>query len=199
MAIVELQFPCLAAAIPSDHGYLLYSAISRLVPEVHSADWIAIATIPGMATGTGLTVTSSGAVMRLRLPVERVGLLSHLAGKTLDLKGCALALEEPRLVVLSPSPRLDARIVTIRGYTDTAPFLDAVGRKLDCLSIVADVIPGPRRVVRIASRTVVGFALSLRGLNERDSLTLQETGIGGRRRVGCGILIPSSPPTSLVE
>lgn len=191
MVTVELQFPYVAAALPSDHGYALYSAISRLIPEVHAADWIAIATIPGKVTGRGFIIPDPGGALRLRLPEEKGAVVRELAGKTLDLNGCALGLGAPRQTTLAPSARLDARIVTIRGFTEPAPLLEAVRRKLDDLGIFAETQCGARRVVRIAGRTVVGFAVSLRSLDAKASLNLQEVGIGGRRRFGCGILLPA--------
>lgn len=189
--IIEIQFPCQAAAIPSDHGYALYSAISGLIPEVHTADRIAIATIPGLATGQGVTIPDRSATLRLRLPREQVPMIRSLAGKTLRLNGHNLTLGNPWLTPLAPAPRLDARIVTIKGFVESESFQLAVRRKLEALGIGATVLTGARRVVRIADRTVVGFAVSLRGLDERASLILQESGIGGRRRVGCGILFPA--------
>ena len=35
-------------------------------------------------------------------------------------------------------------------------------------------------------------AVNIRDLNEEDSLKLQEVGIGGRRRMGCGIFVPET-------
>ena len=195
LPIIELQFPYVAATLPADHGYALYSAISRRLPDIHTADWIAIATIPGGAAGRGVMIPDPDATLRMRLPLERVPLVRRLAGEILDLNGHSLTLGDPWLASLHPSTRLDARIVTIRGFTEPEPFLAAIRRKLDDLGVMAAIQPGPRRVVRIAHQTVVGFAVSLRDLDQKGSLTLQEIGIGGRRRVGCGILIAPARPS----
>lgn len=53
MVWIELRFPVIGTALPSDHGYAMYSAISRLVPEAHQADWLAVETVPGTARGDG--------------------------------------------------------------------------------------------------------------------------------------------------
>jgi hypothetical protein len=37
MAFVDLAFRLTASKVPVDHGYALYSAISRLLPELHGA------------------------------------------------------------------------------------------------------------------------------------------------------------------
>lgn len=197
--IIEVHFPCHAVTIPSDHGYALYSAISRLVPEVHAADRVAIATIPGQAVGQGVTIPDPSATLRLRLPREQAPLICALAGETLSLNGHRLTLGDPWLSALAPAPRLDSRIVTIKGFVESGPFLLALGRKLEVLGVEPRVVMGARRVVRVADRTVVGFAVSLRGLGAAESILLQENGLGGRRRIGCGILLPVRHYAAMID
>ena len=47
-----------------------------------------------------------------------------------------------------------------------------------------------RRVLRIKDRRVVGYSLRVLGLTAEESIRLQEEGLGGRRRMGCGVLLP---------
>jgi CRISPR-associated protein Cas6 len=49
---------------------------------------------------------------------------------------------------------------------------------------------GRRRVVRIKDKTVVGYGVHVAGLNAAESLCLQEHGLGGRRKMGCGVFVP---------
>jgi CRISPR-associated protein Cas6 len=89
-------------------------------------------------------------------------------------------------------------------------FLQAVQRQLDSMDIkgrpflveqadVAEVnrdaksgtrSPVLRRTIRIRDKEIVGFALRVEELTAEESILLQEKGIGGRRRFGCGIFIP---------
>jgi CRISPR-associated endonuclease/helicase Cas3 len=48
-----------------------------------------------------------------------------------------------------------------------------------------------RRVIHIKQQTIVGYAVHVSNLTEEHSLRLQEFGIGGRRRLGCGIFNPT--------
>lgn len=190
MITVELHFPFTGATLPSDHGYALYSAISRLIPEAHEADWLAIETIPGTARGDGITQLDREASLKIRLPQDRVPLLLKLAGKRLELDGHAIRLGAPQIFLLKPSPQLYARIVTIKGFTEPEPFLDAVCRKLDEMGVTGEPTVGPRRVVKVGNHTIVGFALAVHDLSDEGSIILQERGLGGRRRMGCGIFFP---------
>lgn len=190
MVFVELKFPFTGATLPSDQGYALYGAISRFVPEAHEADWLAIETIPGIARGDGMTQLDTEASLKIRLPQDRIPLMLKLAGKRLDLNGHAIRLGAPQIFLLKPSPQLYARIVTIKGFTEPEPFLDAVCRKLDELGVTGEPTVGPRRVVKVGNHTVVGFALAVHDLTDEGSIILQERGIGGRRRMGCGFFSP---------
>jgi CRISPR-associated protein Cas6 len=50
---------------------------------------------------------------------------------------------------------------------------------------------GRRRVINIAGKKVVGFALDVSELSPESSLKLQEQGLGGRRHMGCGLFLPT--------
>lgn len=46
-----------------------------------------------------------------------------------------------------------------------------------------------RRTLRIRDKTVVGYALAVTELTADESIRLQEAGVGGRRRFGCGLFV----------
>lgn len=87
MVHVELHFPFTGTTLPSDQGYALYGAISRLIPEAHEADWLALETIPGTARGDGTTQLDTEASLKIRIPQDRVPLMLKLAAKRLELNG----------------------------------------------------------------------------------------------------------------
>ncbi len=190
MIHVELKFPVTGKTVPTDHGYALYGALSRLVPEIHEADWLAVETLPGTARGDGVTQLDPHAALRIRLPQDHVAQLLPLAGKPLELDGHRLRLGAPQIYLLRPAPQLYARLVTIKGFTEPDTFLSAVCRKLDELGMRGETTVGPRRVLRVGPHTVVGFALSIHDLSDEASLLLQERGLGGRRKMGGGFFHP---------
>jgi CRISPR-associated endonuclease/helicase Cas3 len=192
MTYVELQFPFTGKTLPSDHGYGLYGAISRIIPEAHSADWLAIETIPGAARGDGVTHLDPQARLKIRIPQDHVPLMLKLAGKRLEVDGHAIRLGAPQISLLKPATTLYARVVTIKGFTEPEPFLDAVCRKLDELGVKGKPVVEERRVVKVGSHTIVGFGLKIHDLSDESSLILQEHGVGGRRRMGCGFFNPIS-------
>lgn len=190
MLTVELKFPITGKTLPTDQGYALYGAVSRLVPEIHTADWFALETIPGIARGDGTTQLDPHGRLRMRLPQEHVALLLKLAGKQLQLNGHAIRLGAPEISLLQPSPALYARIVTIKGFTEPEAFTNAVCRKLDQAGIRGEIEVGPRRVLQVGNHRIVGFGLAIHELSDDASIQLQTEGLGGRRKMGCGFFNP---------
>lgn len=192
MIHVELKFPVVGTTLPSDHGYAVFAAISRLIPEAHGSDWLALETIPGVGRGDGLIQINERARLRMRLPQERLPLVLKLAGKRLALNGNPIRLGVPEVSLLRPAPSVYARCVTIKKFTEPEPFLDAVARKLDEIGIKGEPELGPRRAFRVGHHMIVGFGLAVHELSDEASILLQERGLGGRRHMGCGIFNPIS-------
>src|SRR5207249_6125839 len=128
MVCIELRFPAIGKTLPSDHGYAMYSAISRLVPEAHEADWLAVETVPGTSRGDGTILLNERARLTMRMPQDRLWLMLRLAGNRLDIGMHALRLGAPQTFLLQPSPSLQARCATIKKFMEPPPSLDAVRR-----------------------------------------------------------------------
>ncbi|MGE3806166.1 MAG: type I-MYXAN CRISPR-associated protein Cas6/Cmx6 [Gemmataceae bacterium] len=217
MPVIETQFPVLGETLPSDHGYALYGALSRLVPSLHSDEPpVRIGPVSGLYEGNGrLRLDRQRSRLRLRLAAEQIAVVLPLAGRSLDVDGCHIRLGVPQVRALVPAPSLVARMVTIkrssrqdradtRAYMEPASFLERVRRELDKLEISGDpgiplVDDGPhagkprRHVMRIKDRRVVGFGLQVTGLTAEESIRVQENGLGGRKKMGCGFFVPLRP------
>jgi CRISPR-associated protein Cas6 len=189
--LVDLWFPVTGRTLPSDHGYALYGALARAVPKLHDADDWALHTLRGESIGPGMIALSRRPYLGLRLPPDRITLVLPLAGRTLDVRGHCLAVGSPTVMALEPTAALSARIVTIKSFMEPVLFAEAVRRQLaevDNLKFQdAKVTVGVRKIVTIDGRRVVGFSVRIAGLSNEASLLLQEQGIGGRRKMGCGV------------
>ena len=185
--IVDLWFAARGPSLPSDHGYPVYGALCSVLPELHGAPWWGLHTIRGERLGGRRIFLPRGARLGLRLPADRIALVLPLAGKTLDVAGNPITLGVPTIAALEPVSALSARVVTIKGFTDPQPFLRSLMRKLEEIEVRADVTIGARKVVRVNGVAVVGFSLRLAGLDDAQSIKVQEVGLGGRRRFGCGV------------
>jgi CRISPR-associated protein Cas6 len=208
--------------LPADHGYLVYSAISKSFSSLHGVDWLAIELISGFPSGRGLiAVPDRNATLRLRIPADQYRNVLQLAGKRLDIGGHKIRLGLPVARPLEPASSVYARVVTIKKFTEGEPFLEAVKRKLDSFGVKGRVeLPRDeqgryrRRIVTIHGKSVVGFSVAMHDLNDQDSLLLQAgavkvvtpddgsikwQSIFSRRAMGCGIFNPIMRSVSTEE
>src|SRR5690606_24632453 len=84
---VDLAFPARGRTVPRDHGYALYGALSRLIPSIHGADWIAIHGISGSPQNAEVLTLASTSALRVRAPAAKIAELLVLTGATLELAG----------------------------------------------------------------------------------------------------------------
>jgi CRISPR-associated protein Cas6 len=126
----------------------------------------------------------------LRLPAALIPKVLTLAGRRLVIGGDILRVGVPHVQALRPAPVLAARLVTTRNGQDEQRFDREIAHQLSKLGITAPAIRGRRRVVGIKDKTIVGYGVRVAGLNAAESLRLQEHGLGGRRKMGCGVFVP---------
>ncbi|MHB1529964.1 MAG: type I-MYXAN CRISPR-associated protein Cas6/Cmx6 [Acidiferrobacteraceae bacterium] len=194
--VVDLFFHIQGKQVPMDHGYTLYSAISRILESgdedkwLHDADCVGLLSIRGHNAGQGKLMLDQHARFGLRLPVNLIPKVLRLAGKRLDVDGEALRVGVSTASALIPAPVLYAHIVTTKNGKDENRFDAEIQRQLDALNIKSKPTRGLRRIVTIKDKKVVGFSLLVSELTAEESIRLQEQGLGGRRKMGCGVFVP---------
>jgi CRISPR-associated protein Cas6 len=200
--LFDVVFPVQGRYLPTDHAYPLYAALSRRLPEFHDpqGSW-RFAPITGQPVGGGLLELQRQSVLRVRLPEESIARVVHLAGKRLDIHGYNALLGSPHVECIRPASELRAWLVTFRNNVAPEDFLSTAREQLRARNIGGEphiplALSGPyrgqpqRRIIRIKGRSIVGYTLVVQGLNETDSLRLQEEGLGGRTHLGCGFFVP---------
>jgi CRISPR-associated protein Cas6 len=216
--IVDVQFSLQGNLIQADHGFQLFSAISHLVPDLHGDSEVGLHPISGQIAGNRTLAINTHSFLSIRLPSDRISQVLSLAGKVLRLGEHEVHIGVPHTRPLVPSARLYSRLVVIKGFMEPDPFVEAVYRQLDAIGIKGKpyLVRQPhiaqanqnkstgthssylRRTIQIRGREVVGFALRVEQLTAEESILLQEQGVGGRRRFGCGILIPDRSNTQYI-
>ena len=190
MPSIDLAFRLTGSAVPVDHGYALYAALSRILPEIHAAKDVGVQPIRGVYSGNGTLHLADFSRLILRLPDEQIRAYLKLAGKKLSVDDHPLSVGVPEVRTLRPVVRLRARLVTIKGFLQEDEFLAAAKRQLEQLGIKGQAHIGTRRTFRVRDKQVVGFEMGVTQLTAEESLTLQEQGLGGRRKMGCGVFVP---------
>ncbi|NOJ27421.1 MAG: type I-MYXAN CRISPR-associated protein Cas6/Cmx6, partial [Nitrososphaera sp.] len=200
MVVLDISFRVEGTEIPADHSYILLSALSRIIPELHGDQSVGIHPISGVLLGDRLLRLTGNSSLVLRVPHERLSLLVCLSGKRLDLNGHTLTIGMPTPRILKPVAALRSRLVVIKGFTEHEGFIEACRRQLELRDIKGEVnIPLKqqsssfegrtgasgntslllRRTIMIHDKVVVGYAIQVAGLSPDDSIRLQEFGLGG--------------------
>ncbi|HEU4733909.1 MAG TPA: type I-MYXAN CRISPR-associated protein Cas6/Cmx6 [Kofleriaceae bacterium] len=206
---IDLAFPVRGDKLPRDHGYALYGALSRALPEVHGADWLGIQCIPGRLVGPETLDVTSGSFVRLRIPVDRIVTLLPLTGATLEIQGAAIHLGAPQVHVLKPVAALDAQLVVIRltggaGHPFSRAAFDErfaaeANRQLSRIGVTGELTLRGRRSLEVGGRRIIGHAVSVSGLSAEHSVILQVHGLGGKRTMGCGLFRPAQVKISIAR
>ena len=201
MPIIDLAFELTGTTIPLEYGYGLFSAICRVVPQLHGDRSVGVHPIRGIRLQPRRLTLVPQSRLRLRLPSEEIASYLALAGSRLDLEGAVLSIGIPRVETLRASTSLASRLVTIGRLIEPEAFEESVHRQLASfgVSATASLVPSTdpsrvgqptRRVLRIKGRKIVGYAVRVDGLTAEESLMVQENGLGSRRRMGCGVFVP---------
>lgn len=203
---LDILFRVIGKEVPTDHGYALYSALSRILETkedqwMHGNPLIGLHTIRGARNGNGMLRVGPNARLGLRLPSDLLPRCLKLAGKDIDLGGCRLRVGVSETHSLTPAATLQCRIATTRNGNDPVRFDAEIARQAAALGIRGKVFraqqsangnddrDSSRRVVRVKGKRIVGFALLATELTVGESILLQECGLGGRRRMGCGVFV----------
>lgn len=195
--VVDLYFHVQGKEVGVDHGYALYSAISRVVENehdrwLHTSDAVGLIPMRGRYVGGGKLALGRGARFGLRLPAEQISKVLPLAGKHLEINGDKLRVGTTTTSALIPAAVLYAHLVTTKHGENETRFDEEIQRQLRALDIKGAPQRGPRRIVSIKDRKVVGYSLLVTGLTADESIRLQEQGLGGRRKMGCGVFLPKT-------
>jgi len=188
---VDLCFSVTGRNIPVDHGFDLYSAISRIIPDFHEADGISIKLIRGRYIGDGLLDIHPNSWLTIRLRTSVLPGYINLAGKTLTIKGHNIQIGVPKMKSLVAGSSLYAHLVSTRNGQNQQRFENEISRQMAELKANGDFIAGQRKTFTIHNKKVVGYPMTINGLSDGDSIVIQEHGLGGRRKMGCGFFEPA--------
>jgi CRISPR-associated protein Cas6 len=179
----------------SDHGFKLFGAISRILPEAHETDAIGILPIAGNQIGDRKIQLNDRSRLTLRIPSGDIARWLPLSGKTLQVADASLQVGIPEVRALVPATAVRSRLVTTKNGQDQVRFEAELRRQLGALGVSDEAVftITKRRTIRIHSKEVVGYEVVIEGLSYDESLALQIYGLGGRRHMGCGVFVAANP------
>ena len=197
--VVDLSFRIRCRSLPADHAYPLRAAIGKTLTWLADEPSAGIHVAYGAESGNGwlrpggrdaIIHLSRRARLSLRLPKHRVGQAMQLEGCTLDLGGHECVVGESKVRPLSTHGTLFARHLALAAADDRTFLSDAADLLAELDLNPPKMMSGLSHVIHTPQQDVETRSLMIDGLKPRESVLLQQRGLGGWRGFGCGIFLP---------
>jgi CRISPR-associated protein Cas6 len=202
---VDVVFPLKGRFLPLDNGYLVYSALSNLCPNIHKPelDNIAIHPIAGKPNSYKQLKLTKRSKLKIRIPLEQIPLIyQFLVEKTFKIGESPFHIGIPEYKALTPASSLYSRLVIIRRCIEPQVFIETAQHQLQALGITGKInllqkqngqLQCRQLVMRKEEGTfpLIGYGVEVTDLSESNSIKLQQQGIGGKRKMMCGVFVPS--------
>ncbi len=199
--IVDLSFRISCRCLPVDHAHALSQALQGLLPWLAEEERAGVHVIHVAASGNGwfrpdetedeVLYLSRRTRMTLRLPKERVADAETLSGETMDIAGYSLQVGESQVRPLSRAETLFARYVLTDHEEDEEAFLAEAVEQFNALGVrIRKALCGRGHRIQTPTRALFARSLMVADLKPEESFTLQRQGLGGGRKLGCGLFIP---------
>lgn len=199
--IIDLSFTVKCKCLPLEHMDALSESLFEKLSWLKDEKLAGIHPINGAESGNGwerssdpneLIYLSRRQKMTLRLPKEFLSDAEKLVGQTLNIAGYDLELGKSSIKKLSDLPTTFCRSIMIDSRMDEDDFLQWAFNELKSLDIsVRKMMAGKERVVLLNDNTErVTRSLMVAELEQAESVRLQQHGMGGGRKLGCGIFMP---------
>ena len=198
--VVDIVYQIDCRALPVDHAWALSQAVRAVLPWLEDEPLAGVHPIHVADSGNGwmrpenandLLCLSRRTKLVLRVPRERIDAAQTLVGRQLDVAGHALRVDKASLRPLSSITTIFSRyVVSAEGLDETA-FLQAALHEMAALGVrPKKMLCGIEKVIATPEQPVHTRSLMLAELNQQESVTLQQRGLGPLRHLGCGLFIP---------
>lgn len=198
--IVDVVYGISCRALPVDHAYALSSAIRTELDWFENEPDAAVHTIHVAASGNGwyrpddatqLLYPSRRTKLTLRIPKQRVESARSLIGKTLDVAGNALTINAMSEKLLSDITTIFSRYIVVENAATEMEFLEEVMATLQRMGIrPKKMLCGKETSLSLEQGIITTRSLMIADLTVKDSILLQQKGLGSHRWMGCGIFLP---------
>lgn len=196
--VLDLVFKISCQSLPADHSYALSQHLQDLFPWfVEENAGMHIIYIPETGNGWLREIGPDAVILPsrrtrfiLRLPRNRVDEVKELSGKSFDVSGHTLTLNDATQRMLSDITTIMSRHVVTHDK-DEQSFMQDIIKQLSDLGIKPKkMLCGVDKQIRVKNTPVATRSIMMADISLDDSILLQQKGLGPYREYGCGIFIP---------
>jgi CRISPR-associated protein Cas6 len=200
-AVVDLAFNITCRCLPIDHAYALSQALLQAMPWLGKEERAGIHLIHVAESSHGwqrpedpeneLLHLSQRTKLVLRLPKEHVADAREIIGTVLQIGGHRMEVGEAHVRLLSTLTTLFSRYVVANEDEDEEQFMQRAAEQLKGMDIgVRKLLCGRSRVFQLPSERILTRRLMATDLTSKESIRLQQEGLGPGRKLGFGLFIP---------
>ncbi len=197
--VIDSSFRLIGKTIQVDHAWVLSQSTKKSLPWYVDDDLAALHLIHVAESANGwqrpegareILHMSRRTRLYLRLPGSRLQDAAQLKGKTLYLGTEPIKLGDYKVRSLSKSAVIFARYLDMQDNVNESLFLEKVRIELEEKRIFArKMLCGRVQTLQCPSGDLITRSLMLADLPVKDSVKLQQVGLGGNRKIGCGVFI----------
>jgi CRISPR-associated protein Cas6 len=199
--IVDMVYSISCRCLPVDHAYNLSSAIHEALPWFGDEEDAAMHTIHVAESGNGwmrpdepdaLLYPSRRSKLTLRVPRHRIADAESLVGKTMDIDNVyTIAVNKFSVRPLSDITTLFARYIVADDAESETQFMEKMIEQMRAMDVrPKKMLCGIEKQIHTPEGDIKTRSLMMADLEFRESILLQQKGLGDHRRMGCGIFIP---------
>jgi CRISPR-associated protein Cas6 len=198
--VVDVAFQIACRTLPVDHAWALSQAVREVLPWIGVEPAAGVHTIHVAESGNGwmrpegagdLLYLSRRTKLVLRVPRHRIDDANALVGRTLDVAGNALRIEQAAIRPLLAIAAVFSRYVVSEAGQDEDAFLSAAVGELTAMGIKPrKLLCGIEHSLATPAGPVRTRSLMIADLSPPESVMLQQRGLGPRRELGCGLFLP---------
>lgn len=198
--VVDMAFAISCRTLPIDHAHALSQALQGALPWLVEEAQAGVHLIHVAESGNGwyrpddpdkqVLCLSRRTRMTLRMPRHRIDDAHQLSGQSLDIAGHSLEVGRATLRPLSAASTIFARHVVTDATSEDEFMAWAHGALQDMNIRVRKMLPGMEHTLGAGDRTLTTRSLMLADVEPEESVRLQQRGLGGGRKLGCGLFIP---------
>ena len=207
--IIDVVFGITCRVLPVDHAYSLSQAIRKELGWLEDEPYAGVHTIHVAASGNGwyrpdssdqMLHPSRRTKLSLRIPRHRLDDVRPLTGKTLDVDGNSLTVNQMTQKNLSHITTVFSRYIVVESAKDEMEFLKEIMASLQNMGIKPKkMLCGKENRLSKGDGTLVTRSLMIADLTFEESILLQQQGLGSHRLMGCGIFLPHKDISEIGE
>ncbi|MXZ80958.1 MAG: type I-MYXAN CRISPR-associated protein Cas6/Cmx6 [Gammaproteobacteria bacterium] len=199
--VQDFSFRIACRELPVDHAWALRERIVGILPWLVDEPKAAIHSVHAASSANGWIRPSleSGSMIQLsrrtrlylRLPAHRIEDARALCGKEFTVSGCTMRIGDFEPRSLAPSSTLFTRSMDAAEVEDEEVFTDIVVGSLEELGVYpSKMLCGLMHGISHGNGCIKARSVLLADLEPRESIRIQQRGLGKNGLLGCGIFLP---------